>query len=51
MTVTITVALKEGIKKGSEIHIPVAPVILSANDKCDLETVLKFKHVEIVTYG
>jgi len=51
ISVTITDALREAVKKGSQVHVTVVPVILSANDKCDLENVLKFKNFEIVTYG
>jgi hypothetical protein len=31
--------------------VTVVPVITSATERCDLDSVLKFDHVKIVAYG
>ena len=49
-TVIITEALRREITKGPEIGVTVVPVVQSANEKCDLQNVLKFDRFELLTY-
>jgi len=49
-SVKITDALKRALAQGSELHVTVVPVIMSANEKCDLEHPLQFQSFDIATY-
>jgi hypothetical protein len=50
INVIITDALRRQLKKGSEIHVTIVPVIMASTEKSDLKNVLKFDHFEILTY-
>lgn len=45
-----TDALKRALEKGPKVTVTVVPIVLSATEKCDLQHVLKFSKVSIVTY-
>lgn len=49
--VIATEAIKLAAEQGADIKITVVPVIMSWTEKCDLDDVLKFDHINLVTYN
>ncbi len=45
-----TEAVKRAAQQGSEMTVTVVPIITSLTEKCDLEDVLKFDKIKLVTY-
>lgn len=50
-SVRITDALKRALRDSTHVHVTIVPVIMSANEKCDLEHPLRFESFDIVTYA
>jgi len=48
--VIATEAIKRAVEQSADIKITVVPVVMSWTDKCDLDDVLKFDHINLVTY-
>ncbi|HXH37757.1 MAG TPA: hypothetical protein VNN08_03940 [Thermoanaerobaculia bacterium] len=48
--VIATDAIKQAAAQSAEIHVTVVPVIMSWTEKCDLTDVMKFDHINLVTY-
>ncbi len=48
--VIATEAIKQAAAQSSEIHVTVVPVIVGWTDKCELTDVMKFDHINLVTY-
>jgi hypothetical protein len=48
--VIATDAIKNAAAQGSQINVTVVPVILSWTDKTDLTDVMKFDHINLITY-
>lgn len=48
--VIATEALRHASAQGPDMTITIVPVITSLTEKCDLDDVLKFDHINIVTY-
>jgi hypothetical protein len=48
--VIATEAIKQAAAKSSEIHITVVPLIMSWTEKTDLKDVMRFDHINLVTY-
>ena|SRR5450432_558277 len=51
VTLEITEALRDAMKKRSELHVTVVPVVMAFTEKCDLENVFKFQSYDIKTYA
>ena len=51
ISLEITDALRDAIKKGSDLHVTVVPVVMASTDKCDLENVFNFQSYDIKTYA
>jgi len=49
--VTVTEALRRAMAQGETIIVSVVPVITGLTEQCDLENVLKFDRMQLVTYG
>lgn len=48
--VIATDAIKKAAAQGGEIKITVVPVVMSWTEQCEIEDVLKFDHINLVTY-
>jgi tyrosinase len=48
--VIATEPLRRALKKNNKVTVTVVPIVLSATEKCDLQKVLKYTNVSIVTY-
>jgi hypothetical protein len=48
--VIATEPLRRALKKAPKVTVTVVPIVLSATEKCDLQKVLKYSKVSIVTY-
>jgi len=48
--VIATDAIKQAAATSKEIHVTVVPVIMSWTEKSDLTDVMKFDHINLVTY-
>lgn len=48
--VIATEPLRRALKKTPKLTVTVVPIVLSATEKCDLQKVLKYNKVSIVTY-
>ena len=48
--VIATEPLRRALKRTPKVTVTVVPVVLSATEKCDLQKVLKYSRVSIVTY-
>ena len=50
-TVIVTEALRRAIEQGETITVTVVPIITGLTEQCDLENVLKFDQIKLITYG